>query len=99
MTPSDYDKNGHCINNIVLLFILYILYVRLNIFLIRITFLSGMLICDIVLFSVFHASGSFTLLGYCVSIVGSSAAELPPKESEEDFAQPSTRRDTDYGCP
>lgn len=49
------------------------------------------LIYNIVLYSVFHGPGYFTLPGPCVSAAGSLAAELPPKEGEEDLAKPSTR--------
>lgn len=56
--------------------------------------ICGTLIYNIVLSSVFHGPGSFTLPGPCVSAAGSPAAELPPKEGEEDIAQPPTRGDS-----
>lgn len=58
------------------------------------------LIYNIVLSSVFHGPGSFTHPGPCVSAAGSPTAELPPKEGEEDLAQPPTRGDSPaYGHP
>lgn len=62
--------------------------------------MCGTLIYNIVLSSVFHGSGSFILPGPCAYAAGSPAAELPPKEGEEDLAQPPTRGDSPaYGHP